>query len=225
MARTYRAGDSVEDFCRACKMDRMHTVIASDSEGRPLRVVCGYCDSEHNFRGGPRIGTDDRSEPASAPAAARAPRPARDGTRQRRPATRQRTGKGWPSDDTAIGPRRNRHRDAAAPHHPRGERRHTRGSGREMARRNTGAAAFEHAAAGEDLADRDLLPQGRDAAQPPPHARAAAQRRRAAGRSQGQAAGIHHGLLRIPHQLQRAVRRGGRPVQGIGRRIEPVRAA
>ena len=74
MARTYRAGDSVEDFCRACKMDRMHTVIASDSEGRPLRVVCGYCDSEHNFRGGPRIGTDDRSAP---PAAARAPRPAR----------------------------------------------------------------------------------------------------------------------------------------------------
>ena len=51
----------------------MHTVIASDSEGRPLRVVCGYCDSEHNFRGGPRIGTDD----PSAPAAARAPRPAR----------------------------------------------------------------------------------------------------------------------------------------------------
>jgi len=73
VARSYRAGDSVEDFCRACKMDRMHTVIASDSEGRPLRVVCGYCDSEHNFRGGPRIGTDDRS----APAAARAPRPAR----------------------------------------------------------------------------------------------------------------------------------------------------
>src|SRR5688572_7908921 len=81
MARTYRAGDSVEDFCRACKMDRMHTVIASDGDGRPLRVVCGYCDSEHNFRGGPRIGTDDRSAPAgapaSAPAAARAPRPAR----------------------------------------------------------------------------------------------------------------------------------------------------
>ena len=77
MARTYRAGDSVEDYCRACKLDRMHTVIASDTEGRPLRVVCGYCDSEHNFRGGPRIGTDDRSEPVSSPAAARTPRPAR----------------------------------------------------------------------------------------------------------------------------------------------------
>lgn len=67
MARSYRAGDSVEDYCRACKMDRMHTVIASDGEGRPLRVVCGYCDSEHNFRGGPRTSTEDApARPAAA---------------------------------------------------------------------------------------------------------------------------------------------------------------
>jgi hypothetical protein len=55
--RQYRAGDSTEDFCRVCKTDRMHTVVAADAEGRPLRVVCGYCDSEHNYRGGPRIDT------------------------------------------------------------------------------------------------------------------------------------------------------------------------
>ena len=59
MSRTYRAGDSVEDYCRACKMDRMHTVIVTDSDSRPLRVVCGYCDSEHNFRGGPRLGNEE----------------------------------------------------------------------------------------------------------------------------------------------------------------------
>jgi len=53
--RTYRAGDSVEDFCRACKTDRMHTVIAADASGQPIRVVCGFCRSEHNYRGGPRI--------------------------------------------------------------------------------------------------------------------------------------------------------------------------
>ena len=75
MARTYRAGDSVEDYCRACKLDRMHTVIASDTEGRPLRVVCGYCDSEHNFRGGPRLGTQDDAAPSDAPSP-RAPRAA-----------------------------------------------------------------------------------------------------------------------------------------------------
>ena len=55
--RTLRAGESVEDFCRACKTDRMHTIIAVDAAGIPLRVVCGYCDSKHNYRGGPRVGT------------------------------------------------------------------------------------------------------------------------------------------------------------------------
>jgi hypothetical protein len=53
--RRYRAGESVEDYCRACKTDRMHTVIAADDEGRPIRVDCGFCHSEHNYRGGPRV--------------------------------------------------------------------------------------------------------------------------------------------------------------------------
>jgi hypothetical protein len=56
--RRYRAGESVEDFCRACKTDRMHTVVAADDNGRPIRVDCGYCHSEHNYRGGGRIGVD-----------------------------------------------------------------------------------------------------------------------------------------------------------------------
>jgi hypothetical protein len=72
MDRTYRAGDSVEDYCRACKTDRMHTVIVTDSASRPLRVVCGYCDSEHNFRGGPRIGNEDA--PVRSGAGATTPR-------------------------------------------------------------------------------------------------------------------------------------------------------
>jgi hypothetical protein len=59
-ARRYRAGESVEDFCRACKTDRMHTVVAADIEGRPIRVDCGYCHSEHNFRGGARIGAAEK---------------------------------------------------------------------------------------------------------------------------------------------------------------------
>ena len=55
MSRPYKAGESLEDFCRACKTDRMHTVVAADADGRPLRVACGYCRSEHNYRGGPRV--------------------------------------------------------------------------------------------------------------------------------------------------------------------------
>ena len=56
--RTYRAGSGIEDYCRVCKTDRMHTVIAADPAGAPLRVVCGYCQSEHNYRGGPRVAQD-----------------------------------------------------------------------------------------------------------------------------------------------------------------------
>jgi hypothetical protein len=83
-SRRYKAGDALEDYCRACKIDRMHTVIASDADGRPIRVACGFCRSEHNFRGGPRIQAVQKPTPARSPAASRAaapparPRPARD---------------------------------------------------------------------------------------------------------------------------------------------------
>jgi hypothetical protein len=51
---TYRAGDTIEDLCRACKLDRLHSIIAADGSGQPLRVQCGYCGSQHNYRGGGR---------------------------------------------------------------------------------------------------------------------------------------------------------------------------
>jgi hypothetical protein len=53
--KQYKAGDSLEDYCRACKTDRMHTVIAADADGRAIRVACGFCGSDHNYRGGPRV--------------------------------------------------------------------------------------------------------------------------------------------------------------------------
>ena len=71
--RTARAGSAIEDYCRACKADRMHTVVAADSAGIPLRVSCGYCRSEHNYRGGPRTEPAGSATPAiprtAAPAA------------------------------------------------------------------------------------------------------------------------------------------------------------
>ena len=66
--RVHRAGGSVEDFCRACKTDRAHTVIVVDEIGRPLRVTCDYCRSQHNYRGGPRL--DAPASAAAGPAAA-----------------------------------------------------------------------------------------------------------------------------------------------------------
>jgi len=55
-ARQYRAGQSVEDHCRSCHEDRTHTVIVVDGKAQPLRVSCDFCRSEHNYRGGPRMG-------------------------------------------------------------------------------------------------------------------------------------------------------------------------
>jgi hypothetical protein len=70
--RAFRAGESLEDYCRACKTDRLHTVIVVDGTGRPIRVSCDFCSSQHNFRGGPRI---DGSPTPSAPSARVAPIP------------------------------------------------------------------------------------------------------------------------------------------------------
>jgi hypothetical protein len=84
--RRYRAGESIEDFCRACKTDRMHTVVAADEDGRPIRVDCGYCHSEHNYRGGARIGLEAAASGAGGGARAGAdPHAGRLSTASRQP--------------------------------------------------------------------------------------------------------------------------------------------
>ena len=67
MTRPFRAGETVEDYCRACKTDRLHTVIVVDNTGRPIRVSCDYCESQHNFRGGPRIESRPEGRPKGRP--------------------------------------------------------------------------------------------------------------------------------------------------------------
>jgi hypothetical protein len=52
-------------------MDRMHTIVVIDGDGQPLRVTCGYCGSEHNYRGGPRMGALDTAPGAPSSAAPR----------------------------------------------------------------------------------------------------------------------------------------------------------
>ncbi len=73
-ARPYRAGQTVEDHCRSCHEDRIHTVVVVDAEQQPLRVTCDFCNSEHNFRGGGRTVVSG-SPAASAASPARDPRP------------------------------------------------------------------------------------------------------------------------------------------------------
>jgi len=50
--RRRRAGEPIVDLCRACKTTRDHTVMAVDEQGAVVRVVCDFCRSEHNYRGG-----------------------------------------------------------------------------------------------------------------------------------------------------------------------------
>jgi hypothetical protein len=66
---SYRAGQAIDDYCRVCKMERRHTVVAADTGGRPLRVVCDSCGSQHNFRGG----GPERRERSPSDSAPRAP--------------------------------------------------------------------------------------------------------------------------------------------------------
>jgi hypothetical protein len=84
--RRYQAGQSIEDYCRACKTDRMHTVVAADADGRPIRVDCGFCHSEHNYRGGPRVATSGGGSGGATERAA--PRSIGDRREEPRPAVR-----------------------------------------------------------------------------------------------------------------------------------------
>ena len=189
--RHHRAGESIEDLCRACNTHRMHTVIAMGPDGRVARVMCDFCRSEHNYRGGPRRG-------AAAPERSPIARP-----HLERAGARRAGAAPFPlvSERERMAPRHEptdtrRSRAAVAADHPRGDRAHAGRARRQVARRHARAASRHARPAGEELADRDLLPQGRDAAEPAAHARAAGERVRAARRRQGQAAGLHQRLLR-----------------------------
>jgi hypothetical protein len=61
--RQHRAGGPITDLCRACKAVRDHTIMAVDADGLAARVVCDFCGSQHNYRGG---GDEPRRAPAAA---------------------------------------------------------------------------------------------------------------------------------------------------------------
>ena len=63
-------GGNVDDRCRACKLLRRHTVMALGQYGEILRVVCDYCGSQHNFRGGEKA-----ADRVTSPAPERSPLP------------------------------------------------------------------------------------------------------------------------------------------------------
>ena len=68
--KRYSAGQKLDDLCRACKLVRIHTVFATDPEGEPLRVVCDYCGSQHNYRGGDRPARRESNDAGRSPSPA-----------------------------------------------------------------------------------------------------------------------------------------------------------
>jgi hypothetical protein len=51
-ARTHRAGQRIDDQCRACKAMRTHVIVAVDPDGTIAQVQCDFCGSRHRFHGG-----------------------------------------------------------------------------------------------------------------------------------------------------------------------------
>lgn len=50
--RTHRAGQRIDDQCRACKAPRTHVIVAVTTEGVISQVVCDFCGSRHRYHGG-----------------------------------------------------------------------------------------------------------------------------------------------------------------------------
>jgi hypothetical protein len=71
--RSHRAGDAVDDLCRACKLVRRHTVVAAGTDGAIHRVVCDYCGSQHNYRGGGRRSTPSPRSTGAPPSPTASP--------------------------------------------------------------------------------------------------------------------------------------------------------
>ncbi|HET9300063.1 MAG TPA: hypothetical protein VFO11_08960 [Candidatus Polarisedimenticolaceae bacterium] len=55
---SFRTGQGIDDHCAACKTARRHTVTAV--AGDVVRVICDFCGSQHQYRGGPR---EERARP------------------------------------------------------------------------------------------------------------------------------------------------------------------
>jgi hypothetical protein len=47
--KSLSAGSEIDSWCTRCRLDLLHRIIAL-SQGRPARVVCQTCGSQHNYR-------------------------------------------------------------------------------------------------------------------------------------------------------------------------------
>jgi RNase P subunit RPR2 len=55
-----RPGDDTETYCGRCKAERMHQVVALNTDGTPVTVICRTCGGQHRFR--------EKKGPSASPA-------------------------------------------------------------------------------------------------------------------------------------------------------------
>ena len=69
--RRVRPGDDTDTYCGRCKAERAHHVVALNTDGTPVTVICRTCGGQHRFR--------EKKEPSNSTAAGGAGRRVRVG--------------------------------------------------------------------------------------------------------------------------------------------------
>lgn len=62
-----RPGDDLLTYCGRCKAERTHQVIALNTDGTPVNVICRTCGGQHRYR-------EKKEDSPSSSTTARAPR-------------------------------------------------------------------------------------------------------------------------------------------------------
>ena len=216
--RAYRAGNRSKIIAARAKRIASTPSWRPTAPAGPIRVVCGYCRSEHNYRAGPRLDAPGAAsllhratsplEPARDP---RLPRPRARALphRQRARKDRSRHVSRCPSRSRAVASSRHSRRDWHLSGDARGEvaRRHfvLRPGTQGLQEKSWPIETFFHKVV--MLRNRlRTLEQQLNASDLPDDVKVKLQ-------------GVHHRLLRLAYQLQCAVRRRGRPVQGCQQRL------
>lgn len=70
IVKRVRPGDEIETYCGKCRQERTHQIVALNSQGQADRVICGFCQSNHLYRGRKTASRKTSASTASSPAIA-----------------------------------------------------------------------------------------------------------------------------------------------------------
>ena len=71
--KSLTAGSEIDSWCTKCRMDLGHRIVAAVG-GRPKRVICQTCNSQHIYRGPASESNAVRARPSGGPKSSGTPR-------------------------------------------------------------------------------------------------------------------------------------------------------